>query len=127
MKLEVFKEIVNKLQEQDQILDRIYSAGIDITQLMDPMRSVVSHLIGSIYGKVGLDVFSWWCYEKEWGTRTDLTMTDAEGKTLCNTIEELHEYLESFDENEKKEYSLRKKLSDEERTEMLKNLFTIES
>ena len=120
MKLEVFKEIVNKLQEQDQILDRIYSAGIDITQLIDPVQSVVSHLIGSIYGKVGLDVFSWWCYEKEWGTRTDLTMTDADGKTFCNTIEELHEYMESFKESD---YCLPKKLSDEERTEMLKNIF----
>jgi hypothetical protein len=120
MKLEVFKEIVNKLQEQDQILDRTYSAGIDITQLMDPVQSVVSHLIGSIYGKVGLDVFSWWCYEKEWGTRADLTMTDADGKTLCNNIEELHAYLESFKESD---YSIPKQLSDEERAEMLKNIF----
>ena len=123
MKLEVFKDVVNKLQEQQKILDNTYNAGIDIANLFDPIHTAVSHLIGSIYGKVGLDVFSWWCYEKEWGTRTDLTMTDADGKTFCNTIEELHEYLESFDENQKKEYSLRKKLSDEERTEMLKNIF----
>jgi hypothetical protein len=121
MKLEVFKEIVNKLQEQDQILDKTYSAGIDITQLIDPVQSVVSHLIGSIYGIVGLDVFSWWCYEKEWGTRTDLTMTDENNKTLCNNIEELHAYLESLDN--KQEYHLPKQLSDEERTEMLKNIF----
>jgi|LakMenEpi03Aug12_release.lakeMendotaPanAssembly.Ray.scaffolds.fasta_scaffold763321_1 hypothetical protein len=121
MKLEVFKEIVNKLQEQDQILDKTYSAGIDITQLIDPVQSVVSHLIGSIYGIVGLDVFSWWCYEKEWGTRTDLTMTDENNKTLCNNIEELHAYLESLDN--KQEYHLPKQLSDEERAEMLKNIF----
>jgi hypothetical protein len=89
--------------------------------LIDPVQSVVSHLIGSIYGKVGLDVFDWWCYEKEWGTRTDLTMTDAEGKIFCNTIEELHEYLESLDD--KQEYHIPKQLSDEERMEMLKNIF----
>jgi hypothetical protein len=123
MKLEVFKEIVNKLQEQDQILDRTYKAGVDITNLLDPIHSVVSHLIGSIYGDAGMDTFSWWCYDKEWGTRADLTMTDADGKLLCNTVEELHEYLESFDEEQKKEYSLPKKLSDEERTEMMKNLW----
>jgi hypothetical protein len=121
MKLEVFKDVVSKLQEQDQILDKTYSAGIDITQLIYPVQSVVSYLIGSMYGKVGLDVFSWWCYEKEWGTRTDLTMTDADGKTLCNKIEELHAYLESLDN--KQEYHLPKQLSDEERTEMLKNIF----
>jgi hypothetical protein len=120
MKLEVFKDVVNKLQEQQKILDNTYNAGIDITNLLDPIHTAVSHLIGSIYGIVGLDVFDWWCYEKEWGTRTDLTMTDENNKTLCNTIEELHVYLESFKGSD---YSLPKKLSDEERTEMLKNIF----
>lgn len=123
MKLEVFKEIVNKLQEQEQVLDRTYKAGIDITNLVDPIHSVVSHLMGSIYGEVGLDVFSWWCYEKEWGTRTDLTMTDVDGKLLCNTVEELHEYMESFKGSD---YNLPKKLSNEERMEMLKNIFEYE-
>jgi hypothetical protein len=121
MKLEVFKEVVNKLQEQQKILDNTYNAGIDITNLLDPIQSVVSHLIGSIYGIVGLDVFDWWCYEKEWGTREDITMTDENDKTLCNNIEELHLYLESLDN--KQEYHLPKQLSDEERTEMLKNIF----
>lgn len=124
MKLEVFKEVVNKLQEQQKILDNTYNAGIDITNLLDPIQSVVSHLIGSIYGEVGLDVFGWWCYEKEWGTRADLTMTDVDGKTFCNNVEELHAYLESLNDEQKQEYSLPKKLSDEERTELMKELFS---
>ena len=122
MKLEVFKEVVGKLQEQEQILDRTFKAGVDITDLLDPIHSVVTHLIGTIYGGVGLDVFDWWCYEKEWGKREDLTMTDAEGKTFCNTVEELYEYLESFDEEQKKEYSLPKQLSHEERVEIMKSI-----
>ena len=121
MKLEVFKDVVNKLQEQQKILDNTYNAGIDIANLFDPINYVVSHLMGSIYGIVGLDVFSWWCYEKEWGTREDITMTDENDKTLCNNIEELHVYLESLDN--KQEYHLPKQLSDEERTEMFKNIF----
>jgi hypothetical protein len=121
MKLEVFKDVVNKLQEQQKILDNTYNAGIDISNLFDPINYVVYHLIGSIYGIVGLDVFSWWCYEKEWGTREDITMTDENDKTLCNNIEELRVYLESLDN--KQEYHLPKQLSDEERTEMLKNIF----
>lgn len=120
MKLEVFKEVVGKLQKQEQILDKTCKAGIDITNFLDPIHLVVSHLIGCIYGRVGLDVFDWWCYEKEWGTRADLTMTDAEGKTFCNTIEELHAYLESFKGSD---YNIPKKLSDEEKTEMLKDIF----
>jgi hypothetical protein len=124
MKLEVFKVVVDKLQEQQKILDNTYNAGIDITNLVDPIQSVVSHLIGSIYGEVGLDVFSWWCYEKEWGTRADLTITDDDGKTYCNNVEELYEYLESLDQRQKQEYRLPKQLSDEERTELMKELFS---
>jgi hypothetical protein len=122
MKLEIFKEIVDKLQEQQEILDNTYKAGVDITNLLDPIQSVVSHLIGSIYGGAGLDVFDWWCYEKEWGTKTDITMTDENDKTFCNNIEELHAYLESFDEEQKKEYSLPKQLTDEERVEIMKSI-----
>lgn len=122
MKIKVFKEIVVKLKEQDEILDRVYKTGIDLTNLLDPLRSVVSHLIGSIYGKEGLDTFDWWCYEKEWGTRKDFKMTDKDGNELCKTIEDLHIYLE---QNLVNDYKLPKKLTDEERLSIIKNIFEV--
>lgn len=120
MKLKVFKEIVAKLKEQDDILDKTYKAGIDLTNLLDPVQSAISHLIGSIYGKEGLETFDWWCHEKEWGTRADMNMTDKDGVELCQTIESLHKYLE---DNVVDDYKLPKRLTDEERLTMLKNIF----
>ena len=122
MKIKVFKEIVVKLKEQDEILDRVYKTGIDLTNLLDPLQSVVSHLIGSIYGKEGLDTFDWWCYEKEWGTRKDFKMTDKDGNELCKTIEDLHIYLE---QNLVNDYKLPMKLTDEERLSIIKNIFEV--
>jgi hypothetical protein len=120
MKLKVFKEIIVKLKEQDEILDKTHDAGIDLTNLLDPIQTVVSHLIGTIYGKEGLETFQWWCYEKEWGTRDDITMTDDAGNKLCQTVKDLHKYLE---ENAIEDYKLTKKLTDEERLAILKNMF----
>jgi len=120
MKLKVFKEIVARLKEQDEILDKTYKSGIDLTNLLEPVQAAISHLIGSIYGKEGLDTFDWWCYEKEWGTRADMTMTDKDGTELCKTIEDLHKWLE---ENATDDYKLPKKLTVEEGLELLKNMF----
>lgn len=120
MKLEVFKEIVAKLKEQDEILDKTYKAGIDLTNLLDPVQSAITHLIGSIYGKEGLETFDWWCHEKEWGTRADMTMTNKDGTELCQTVEDLHRWLE---ENVVDDYKLPKRLTDEERLAVLKNMF----
>ena len=94
MQLEIFKEIIAKMQEHDAIIDKTYDAGIDLTNLMDPIQNVVSHLIGSIYGEEGKDTFDWWCFYNEYGTR-DLEMTDKEGNRLCRNIEDLYIYLET--------------------------------
>ena len=45
MKLKVFKEIVVRLKEQDEILDKTYKAGIDLTNLLEPVQVAISHLI----------------------------------------------------------------------------------
>lgn len=120
MKLKVFKEIVAGLKEQDEILDKTYKAGIDLTNLLDPIQLAITHLIGAIYGKEGLETFDWWCYEKEWGTRADINMTDKDGTELCQTVEDLHKWLEK---NVADDYKLPKRLTDEERLAVLKNMF----
>ena len=121
MQLEIFKEIIAKMQEHDAIIDKTYDAGIDLTNLMDPIQNVVSHLIGSIYGEEGKDTFDWWCFDNEYGTR-DLEMTDKEGNRLCRNIEDLYIYLEA---NKTDDYSLPIKLTDEERLKILKGFFKI--
>ena len=118
---EVFKQIVSKLKEQQEKSDKAYKAGIDLIDFTDPYASVISMLIGTIYGKEGKETFDWWCYEKDWGEQTDLTMTDKDGNELCRTIEELHQYLE---ENKVNDYCLSKYkiITDEERKDLLDEL-----
>ena len=120
MKLEVFKQIVSKLKQQQESLDKAYEAGIDLINFTDSYESVISMLIGSIYGMEGRDTFDWWCYEKKWGERMDLTMTDKDGNELCRTIEELHQYLE---ENRTDDYELPRLMSEEERMQIIKQLY----
>jgi hypothetical protein len=120
MKLEVFKEIIGVLKEHQTKIDNAYKAGIDLINFCDPLEQVISLLIGSYYGKEGKETFNWWCYDKNWGERIDLTMTDKDGNELCRTIEELHQWLE---ENKTDDYELPHYMSTEERIETIKKLF----
>lgn len=120
IKLEVFKEIVSKLKEQQESLDKAYKSGVDLINFVDPLESAISMLIGSIYGKECKETFDWWCYEKDWGERIDLTMTDKDGNELCRTVEELHQYLE---ENRTDDYELPRTMSEEERMQIFKQLY----
>lgn len=123
IKLEVFERIVFELKEQQEKLDKAYEAGIDHINFTGPYESVISMLIGSIYGQEGRDTFDWWCYEKNFGERTDLKMTDKDENELCRTIEELHQYLE---ENKVNDYYLSKYqiMTDEERKDLLDKLIS---
>lgn len=121
MKFEVFQEIVQLLQKQNVAEQKAYDAGIELYNFNDAIHFAITHLIGAVYGKEGLDTFDWWCYEKEWGTNTDLSMTDREGNQLCQTLEELYQYLE---DNKSDDYELPHKLTDEERAILITKMFS---
>jgi hypothetical protein len=120
MKLEVFKEIVSLIKKQEEDIDKIYVVGIDLINIIDPINSAVSHLIGAAYGTDGKETFEWWCYDNEWGAK-GLSMWNKDGTVICKTIEDLHEYLE---ENKDDDYALPIKLSDEERQHLLIQMFS---
>jgi len=120
MKLEVFKEVIELLKKHQSKIDAAYKAEINLVNFCDPLEQVISLLIGSYYGKEGKETFDWWCYDKNWGERTDLTMTDKNGDEICRTIEELHQWLE---ENKTDGYELPHYMSTEERIENIKKLF----
>jgi len=120
MTIKVFKEVIRLLKEQNDSIVIAYKAGVDLVNFFDPVSTAVSHMIGALYGIEGRETFEWWCYEKEWGTRKDLNMTDIDGKVLCETIEDLFEYLK---ENAKDDYEIKKALSLEERMKVFKQIF----
>lgn len=118
MKLETFKVLVEKLKIQQQKERAAYQIGIDLLELTNTFHEVISILVGSYYGKEGLEIFEWWCFEKDWGSREDLTMRDKDNNELCKTIEDLHEYLEK---NRCDDYVLSKGASSDD---SFKNMFT---
>jgi len=120
MKLEVFKKIVKLLQLNNKKISKLYALGMDITNITDELEQVVSHLIGAIYGKDGLETFEWWCYEKEWGTNKKLEMTSIDSQLLCDTIEDLHKYLE---DNIQNDYDIKSPISEKERIKMFHSFF----
>jgi len=120
MKLEVFKEVVKRLEAKQEKERAGYKIGLDMYDLAEDLNVIISHLVGSQYGREGLDTFEWWCYDKDFGARADLQMTAADGSVLCSTIEELWSYLEA-EANDS--YDLPKKMTDEEKIESIKNFF----
>ena len=119
-KYELFEHIVLSLKEQSNLEGTVYDVGLDISRFTDGLHRIVTQLIAAHYGSAGEETFSWWCYDKEWGTRQDIDMTDLDGNVLCDTLEELHAYLE---ENKTDDYVIEPSMTDEERLEMLKAMF----
>jgi len=103
MKRQVFIEVIHLIKKQNKKIQDAYNVGVDLIEFYDSNAQAISHLIGAHYGKEGLDIFNWWCYERNFGKRTDLTMTDGDGNILCLTIDDLYEYLE---ENKNSSYDL---------------------
>ena len=117
MTLDIFKEVIRLLKEHSDKDRALYNLGVDLSDFDTPLQMAINHLIGPIYRNEGKETFDWWCYEKDWGTRTDLTMTDSENNIMCESIEDLHQYLEdtiAYD------YELPKKYTSEESEYLLK-------
>lgn len=120
MKISVFKEIINQQKKADEKKSAFHTLGLDIYDLTEELDIIISHLIGSHYGKEGKEIFDWWCYEKDFGENKDCKMTDNDGNLLCETVEELHSYLEA---NITTDYDLPQKMTDAERESFLKSMF----
>lgn len=103
IELKTFQQIIYLMSNSDDKLRKLHELDIDLVELFDPLHSVISHLIGSIYGCEGLDIFNWWCFDKNYGIIKDIKMEDKDGNILCETIEDLHQYLE---DNKLNDYSI---------------------
>jgi hypothetical protein len=120
MKFEIFELIVFLLKKHSDKTSILYSQGIDLTEFDSELDTVISHLIGSIYGIEGKDWFEWWCYDKEWGERKDITACDENKNPICESLEDLWNYIESIKTDD---YTLPHKMTEEERLFIIKNMF----
>jgi len=94
MEYSKFKEITNAIKQQDQVISKLYKQKVDLLDLVDPYHAIITNLIKEIYGEVGYDWWSWFCYENNFGTGK-LEAWDKEGKPICYNLKSLWEYLET--------------------------------
>ena len=118
MKLEVFTEILNKLRKQSDKEHALYQLDVDVINFSDNYTSIINILLEVYYGKEGADWISWYMWERDpVGTIDQATTND--GKPICFDVKSLWEEVEQCRLDNKTEYELPKKMSDEERLEVL--------
>ena len=117
MKLEVFTEILNKLRKQSDKEHALYVLDVDVSNLSDDYMSVINILLEIYYGKEGADWISWYLWERDPLGSIDQATDD--GKPICYDIKSLWEEVEQCRLDNKTEYELPVKLTDEERQKIL--------
>lgn len=95
MTYENFLKVILQLQKQDRIIDNLYKNNVDLIEFADPYHVIISILIEEIYGNEGIDWFSWYCYENDFGTK-GLEAWDADKNPICYSHETLWKYLETL-------------------------------
>ena len=117
MKLEVFTEILYKLRKQSDKEHALYVLDIDVSNLSDDYMSVINILLEIYYGKEGADWIGWYLWERDPLGSIDQATDD--GKPICYDIKSLWEEVEQCKLDNKTEYELPVKLTDEERQKIL--------
>lgn len=93
MEKERFIELINLIKKRHSHIDEFYALGLNMfdTALMDSVHKIENLLIEQVYGKEGKEWIDWWIYEKADG---NLEAWDEEGNPICQTVDDLWEYLE---------------------------------
>jgi hypothetical protein len=95
MTYETFLKLTLELQRQERIVDDLYKSKIDLLEFIDPYHGLIHLLIKEIYGEEGVDWFSWFCYENDYGQGT-LEAWDENKNRICYSFESLWEYMEKI-------------------------------
>jgi hypothetical protein len=95
MTYETFLKLTLGLQKQDRIISDLYKNKVDLIDFVDPYHNLIHLLIKEIYGEEGVNWFSWFVYENDYGQGT-LEAWDKDGTAICYGFESLWEYLEKL-------------------------------
>jgi hypothetical protein len=94
MTYKTFLKITLELQKQDRIVDNLHKNNVDLLEFVDPYHGLIHLLIKEIYGEEGVDWFSWFCYENDYG-QGKLEAWDKDKNRICYSLESLWEFLEA--------------------------------
>lgn len=95
MKFKTFESIIKRLKTQSDEVSKLYSMKIDLIEFIDPYHTIISDMLKEEYGSEGIDWWNWFCYERDFGTRTDLEAFDADNNPICRDVKELWELMEA--------------------------------
>ena len=95
MTYETFLKITLGLQKQDRVIGDLYKYNVDLIDFADPYHVIITALIKEIYGEEGVDWFSWFCYENDFGQH-GLEAWDENKNPICYSHESLWKYLEAI-------------------------------
>ena len=95
MTYETFLKLTLELQRQERIVDDLYKNKIDLLEFIDPYHGLIHLLIKEIYGEEGVDWWSWFCYENDYGEK-GLEAWDENKNRICYSLESLWEHMEKI-------------------------------
>jgi hypothetical protein len=93
MTLEELTHLLNLIDADNERTREAYKLGIDLTEFREIAQQVIDLLLKHVLNEDQYECLSWWMYEKDFGRREDLQMWDKDGREVCRTIEELHQFL----------------------------------
>lgn len=123
MKLEVFKDILNRIRKSDAVVNALYPK-VDLTNITDEYVSIIEMLMKCYYGEEAADNIGWFLYEK--AGREDFKAFDKDGSEILKDEYELWVSCEEL-KLSKSDYEPIEPLTDEQRAELMdqiKNAFT---
>ena len=118
MKREVFIHVLDKIRTKSKKIDELYALGIDLINFSDDSNEVINILLEVYYGKEGADWISWYLWERDPDGTIDQATT-CDGTPICYNDTSLWEEVEKCRLENKEEYELPIRLTDEERAEIL--------
>lgn len=90
--IEQFRTVINNRKKQHDKLQQLYKLGIELTDYSDVYDESISVLFSSLFGKDGLDMIDWFCFDNKFG-EGHFVVTDKKGNVIHYNIDSLYEYL----------------------------------
>lgn len=134
MKKRAFESIINLSIEKGKKEKIIYDNGLDLINFLDEYSKINSILLNSIYGEHVSNIIDEFIsdsiYDELEKNKSNYIIYDSNSKDIiadCSTLDGLYDYAEKTRLKliaDNFSYDIKNPISDEERLEILKNLFS---